>query len=331
MEILHASESDLERAGIAIAEGKLVVIPTETVYGLGADVFNVKAVANIFAAKARPSFDPLIIHIADLQEIDRLARSISVKAMRLAERLWPGPLTLILPKRAEVPDLATAGLDTVAVRFPSHPLARKIIAYSRTAVAAPSANPFGYLSPTTAAHVVSMLGDKVDFIVDGGPCAVGVESTVVDMTAEVPVILRPGGMPVERIREVIGDVIVDSGKAVKVSSPGQLDSHYAPHTPLYLVEFGALSGGSFAASTQSSRFIALVFNGSRAEILKGDNRFEDVFCLSESGDMGEAAARLFALLHDFDSSDYDAIFAEKAPEVGLGSAINDRLRRASRK
>ena len=334
MELLDSSDENLKIAGAAIAAGKLVVIPTETVYGLGADAFNPDAVARVFEAKARPAFDPLIVHISKLADIDRVATAFPPKARLLAEALWPGPLTMILPKRNEVPDIVTSGLDTVAVRFPVHPVARKIIEYSGTVVAAPSANPFGYISPTTAKHVAKTLGNRVDFIVDGGPCSVGVESTVIDMTYATPVLLRPGGMPVERIREIVGEVLIPKKKGGPIASPGQLKSHYAPHTALSLYDWmgmpaaiQSLAGRGFAPG----RAVAIAFDASRARIFESMGLFERVRVLSERGDMREAAARLFALLHELDNEGFAAIYAERVPDEGLGRAINDRLFRASKK
>lgn len=286
MELLDSSEGSLRRAGAAIAAGKLVVIPTETVYGLGADAFNPDAVARVFEAKARPAFDPLIVHISTLDDIDRVATAFPPKARLLAEALWPGPLTMILPKRGEVPDIVTSGLDTVAIRFPIHPVARKIIEYSGTVVAAPSANPFGYISPTTASHVAKTLGDKVDFIVDGGPCSVGVESTVIDMTYATPVLLRPGGMPVERIREIVGEVLMPTKRGGPVASPGQLRSHYAPHTTLSLHDWMGLPKaiqGFADKGLPPRRAAAIAFDASRARIFESMGLFERVCVLSERG------------------------------------------------
>lgn len=329
MELLDSSDENLRRAGAAIAEGKLVVIPTETVYGLGADAFNPEAVARVFEAKARPAFDPLIVHIARLDDIERIAAAFPPKARLLAEALWPGPLTMILPKRDEVPDIVTSGLDTVAVRFPVHPVARKIIEYSGTAVAAPSANPFGYISPTTATHVARTLGDRVDFIVDGGACEVGVESTVIDMSRDQPALLRPGGMPVERIRDIIGEVLMPKKKGGPVSSPGQLASHYAPNTGLFLFDY--LSLPEALETMPAGRCAALVLDESRARALEATGKFETIFTLSRDGDIREAASRLFALLHLMDGERFSAIYAERVPDMGLGRAINDRLYRASKK
>jgi len=334
MELLDSSDENLKRAGAAIAAGKLVVIPTETVYGLGADAFNPDAVARVFEAKARPAFDPLIVHISKLADIDRIAMAFPPKARLLAEALWPGPLTMILPKRNEVPDIVTSGLDTVAVRFPVHPVARKIIEYSGTVVAAPSANPFGYISPTTARHVAKTLGDRVDFIVDGGPCSVGVESTVIDMTYDTPALLRPGGMPVERIREIIGEVLIPKKRGGHVASPGQLKSHYAPHTALYLYDWMTLPGAIQTLTDRGlppGRAVAIAFDAARARVFESTGFFERVCVLSERGDMREAASRLFALLHELDTEGFGTMYAERVPDEGLGRAINDRLYRASKK
>ncbi|MCE1196588.1 threonylcarbamoyl-AMP synthase, partial [bacterium] len=301
---------------------------------------NAEAVARVFEAKARPAFDPLIVHIASLADVGRVAAEFPPNARRLAEALWPGPLTMILPKRAEVPDIVTSGLPSVAVRFPVHPVARKIIEYSGTVIAAPSANPFGYISPTTARHVAETLGDRVDFIVDGGPCAVGVESTVLDMTGARPTLLRPGGMPLERIREIVGEVAIPRGGAVAeageaAASPGQLKSHYAPRARLYLCGYRALpeAMGGFPrrAKEGRGRSAALVLDAARAEALRATGLFDAVFTLSPAGDMREAASRLFAALHELDAEGFGAIYAERVPEEGLGRAINDRLYRASMK
>jgi len=263
MRILSTSEPDLRLAASALASGKLVALPTETVYGLGANAYDPEALARVFEAKRRPTFDPLIVHIADLATLDKiadfslLAPVAAGLAHALAASLWPGPLTLILPKKAIIPDLATSGLPTVAVRFPAHPVALRLIALSTGAVAAPSANPFGYISPTDARHVADTLGDRIDFIVDGGPCEVGVESTVLDLTSQGPTILRPGGMPRERIEAVIGPVSVLVSKSFSAIgpdvtngqepqagpasvSPGLLASHYAPRAPLELFPYGHL-------------------------------------------------------------------------------------------
>ena len=330
MELLSPTDENLRRAGECIAHGGLVGLPTETVYGLGADAFNVRAVAHTFEAKARPSFDPLIVHIASLEGVDRVAEVPSKKAQLLMERLWPGPLTLIMPRKPEVPDIVTSGLDTVAMRFPSHPVARAIIAYSGTAVTAPSANPFGYLSPTTAFHVAQGLGDRVDIIVDGGPCSVGVESTVLDMTVDPPHILRPGGMPAEAIEAVIGFIDKSpAGEAASVAkaSPGLLKSHYAPRTPLYLVKSGAIA----FARPEGKAAALLIGPASASSFAATEGRFALTRYLSSTGDLVEAAAGLFTALHELDAGGFGQIWAERAGDHGLGPAINDRLYKASKK
>ncbi len=329
MELLDSSDASLRRAGQAIAAGKLVVIPTETVYGLGADAFNPEAVARVFLAKRRPSFDPLIVHIAAIEQVESLAAEFPAKARLLAETLWPGPLTLVLPKRTEVPGIVTSGLDTVAIRFPSQILAQKIIEYSGTAVAAPSANPFGYISPTTAAHVIHGLGDRVDFIVDGGPCKVGVESTVLDMTGPLPRLLRPGGLPLERIKEIIGEVIVPQGSQPEtIASPGQLPSHYAPHARLHLLSKKKLSS-IIDTINKPEECACILFNAESKNSMPSDKILPRTVVLSETGNMVEAASRLFAILYDLDAEGFSAIYAEQVPDEGLGKAINDRLKRAS--
>lgn len=334
MEILGTSEADLERAGRALAGGRLVAFPTETVYGLGADAFDPIAVAGIFEAKRRPSFDPLIVHIAAPGDARLVAAEIPPKAQALMDALWPGPLTLILPKREDVPDIVTSGLPSVALRCPAHPVAREIIRRAGVPVAAPSANPFGYLSPTTAAHVASMLGDRIDFIVDGGPCRVGVESTVLDMTVDPPRILRPGGMDAAEIERIVGQIELFDRKVASPTSPGQLESHYAPHAALHLYGQGELPGAALrsgALAGPDPAAAALVFDSGAAERLRETELFGVVECLSAMGDPREAAARLFSLLHRFDAEGRPRVWAERIPPEGLGAAVNDRLYKASRK
>jgi L-threonylcarbamoyladenylate synthase len=340
MNILPPSDEGLRRAAEALAAGLLVAFPTETVYGLGGDGFNRHALASIFAVKGRPRFDPLIIHIAELDSLERIAAPASLElALRnkldaLCARLWPGPLTLILPKQPEVPDLATSGLPTVAVRFPDHRVAQQLIRLSTGAVAAPSANPFGYLSPTRAEHVQEQLGDQVTFIIDGGPCGIGVESTVLDLSTGSPRILRPGGTPRERIEEIIGPVEgppVDPGRILH--SPGQLKSHYAPRTALTLhcreemlllpyepsAAYLFFDRSSWDAWVQAHPYdVAPSWTGTAR-----------IRLLSEMGNLHEAAARLFDLLHELDKIGVSVIRAEWVPETGLGAAINDRLSKAA--
>ena len=315
-----------------MAAGGLVAFPTETVYGLGADAFNSSALARVFEAKNRPRFDPLIIHIAEENALDRIVDTASLnRAARerlslLSVRFWPGPLTLVLPKRAEVPELATAGLAAAAVRFPSHPVAQKLIRLSTGAVAAPSANPFGCLSPTRAGHVRDQLGERVDCIIDGGRTEVGIESTVLDISGERPAILRPGGTSREAIEAVIGPVELNTASQAAPQaapmSPGQLKSHYAPGTPLILHRNGALASLPVTSGEGRLYFSPPPF------LVSGKEAGGNTRILSKSGDLCEAAANLFDMLHELDSLGLSLIRAEEAPGYGLGEAINDRLRRA---
>lgn len=314
--ILPASPESVTRAAAALREGKLVVFPTETVYGLGADATNGEAVAAIFAAKGRPQFNPLIVHVADAAALDALIEWNEV-ARLLAGQFWPGPLTLILKRRKDCPVslLASAGLDTLAVRIPSHPVARDLLRAFGKPVAAPSANLSGKLSPTTPLHVAESLGDKVELILAGGKSSVGVESTVVDVTGARPVILRPGGVTREQLEKLLGpmdEAASVAGNAPR-ASPGQMESHYAPDLPLRL-------NAESAAPDE-----ALLAFGPDALVKGGAHRLN----LSANGDLNEAAANLFAMLRELDRPQFRGIAVMRIPENGLGAAINDRLKRAS--
>jgi L-threonylcarbamoyladenylate synthase len=319
-QILPASEAATVAAARALADGGLVGFPTETVYGLGADATNAAAVARLYQAKGRPSFNPLIAHVGDLQAARKIAR-FDALAMRLAEAFWPGPLTLVLPKADGCPvaDLATAGLDTVAIRIPAHPVARDILRAFGGPVVAPSANLSGHVSPTTAAHVQSDLAGRIDLIVDGGPVEVGVESTIVGCF-EAPMLLRPGGLPREAIERVLGRTLTGvpeqpAGEATAPLAPGMLASHYAPRTPVRL-EAGRVEPGE-----------ALLAFGPGA--VAGYEAAIAVMNLSERGDLAEAAANLFGYLRSLDSKQALGIAVMPVPDHGLGEAINDRLRRAA--
>jgi L-threonylcarbamoyladenylate synthase len=334
---LELNEKNILIAAELIRAGKLAAFPTETVYGLGCDAFNTEALARVFEVKKRPRFDPLIIHIASLDTLDRLVdfSRLGPEARHrlsvLSRALWPGPLTLVLPKLKTVPDLATGGLETAAVRFPAHDGALRLIAASTGAVAAPSANPFGYLSPTRAEHVREQLGGAVDIILDGGPASIGVESTVLDISGPSPRILRPGGTPRSAIEALTGPLAADGLRASGggISSPGQLKSHYAPSKPLYLHTSAEMRRLDFPASAA-----CLFFNQASLEAFAGHNKLGaagaggQFFVLSASGSLAEAAARLFDTLHTIDALPVSLIHAERAPETGLGAAINDRLTRA---
>lgn len=294
--------------------GGVVAIPTETVYGLAANAFDARAVARIFEIKRRPSFDPLIVHVLDAAMLDRVVSSVSALARALMERFWPGPLTLVLPKSSALPALVTSGLLTVAVRMPAHPVARALLERTNLPLAAPSANPFGRLSPTRAEHVVRRLGASVDAIVDGGPSSYGLESTIVALDP-TPRILRPGAIAPEEIATVTGPIALESPTGSAPLGPGQLAHHYAPTTPVRIVDAPVP-----AAQRARAGFIGLT---------RPPEGYAAVRVLSDRGDLREAAARLFEALHELDELALERIDAQAIPEHGLGVAIMDRLRRAS--
>jgi L-threonylcarbamoyladenylate synthase len=318
--ILPAGEAAVAEAARCLGQGGLVAFPTETVYGLGADASNPRAIARLYQAKGRPAFNPLIAHVGDLAAAMRIAR-FDARATALAEAFWPGPLTLVLPKSGDcaVADLATAGLDTIAVRVPAHPVARDILRAFGGPVVAPSANLSGHVSPTTAAHVQSDLAGRIDLIVDGGAVAVGVESTIVGCFDE-PMLLRPGGLPRGEIERVLGralaqppdDADSDSGQPL---APGMLASHYAPRTRVRLDAIGIEPGEALLAFGPAA--------------VPGADAAAAVMNLSARGDLDEAAANLFGYLRALDVSGARAIAVMPVPHHGLGEAINDRLRRAA--
>ncbi len=319
MPILPVSDSTLRRAAEILRAGGVVAFPTETVYGLGADALAPEACARIFAIKRRPYFDPLIVHVTGRDAAFDLSAARDVRAERLADAFWPGPLTLVLAKNERVPDIVTAGLPTVAVRVPAHPVARALIAASERPIAAPSANPFGYISPTRAEHVAAQIGGEVELILDGGPCEVGVESTIVDLSGAEPVLLRPGGIESERLEAIVGPLVrAQSGAAPR--APGQLPSHYAPRTPLRLL------GSAAGRAPSGSKIGLLAFTPPASEVAES---FAALEVLAPSGDLREAAARLFAALHRLDGAGVEVIWAEPVPAAGVGVAIVDRLRRAA--
>jgi len=309
----------IQQAAEIIKRGGIVAFPTETVYGLGADAFNPLAVARIFEAKRRPYFDPLIVHVASHGDPAKLVIDIPSDAKKLMERFWPGPLTVALLKREEVPDIVTAGLPSVAIRMPKHEMALSLIEQADCPIAAPSANPFGYLSPTTAEHVRDQLGDQIDFILNGGTCEVGVESTIVSFSKGKPRLLRPGGVELEEIESIIGKVEVIPIEEGRPSAPGMLPRHYAPRTPIIL------NWNDKNLDIYKNKKIGLLaFREPRNNL-----KFSKVEVLSKKGDIREAAANLFAAIRRLDALNLDLIVAESIPEIGLGRAIMDRLRRAS--
>jgi L-threonylcarbamoyladenylate synthase len=320
--ILPAVDSESIRlAGRIIKTGGLVAFPTETVYGLGCDAMNADAAAKVFEAKQRPQFDPLIVHIADPKQLNVVIEFLPVLGQRLMDAFWPGPLTLVLPKQPAVPDLVTAGLSTVAVRMPNHPVAQAFIREAGTPIAGPSANPFGYVSPTTAQHVADGLGSKIDLILDGGPCPVGVESTIVSLAGPQPELLRPGSITIEQLSAVIGSIRRLSAVNEKPIAPGQLSRHYATQTHLTILA----AGGARPILKDDERAGLLIHSQARDT----DDRFAAVEVLSPTGDLKEVARRLFAALRRLDSLGLDRIYVEPCKEEGLGVAIMDRLRRCA--
>ena len=308
-EMLHDDVAGIARAADLLRAGALIGLPTETVYGLAADAGNARAVAAIFAAKGRPTFNPLIVHVASLEAADEIAL-IDARAQELAQAFWPGALTLVLPSRGRVADLVTGGLDTIAIRVPAHPVARKVLAAFGGPIAAPSANPSGQISPTRASHVAAGLGHKVAAIVDGGPCDVGVESTILATGGSDVRLLREGGIARERIEAVLGTALVADLTPGRVEAPGQMERHYATQAPLMI-------GGELQPQE-----VSLGFGDMDADLN-----------LSASGDLIEAAANLFDMLHRADAlaatRGARTIRVAEIPNHGLGAAINDRLTRAS--
>ena len=311
----------IRQAAEMIRAGGIVAFPTETVYGLGCDALNPGAAAKVFEAKQRPTFDPLIVHLADRSMLDTVVTSVPPSAERLMDAFWPGPLTLILAKQPAVPDLVTAGLPTVAVRIPDHPIAQSLIREAQTPIAAPSANPFGYVSPTTARHVSDGLGDRVDLILDGGPCPVGVESTILSLVGNRPELLRPGSLSLEAIQSLIGPVDCTRPSEQTIHVPGQSPRHYATRTPVTILP----ASGAWPVRQGGERVGLLAV--SEPHGLAG--QFHTVEVLSSSGDLREAARHLFAALRRLDALGLDRIYAEPCAEQGLGLAIMDRLRRCA--
>jgi L-threonylcarbamoyladenylate synthase len=313
MPMVQATQDAIRRAAQALARGDIVAFPTETVYGLGANALDAYAVAKVFAAKERPRFNPLIVHVPGLAEAEEYAL-INDLARKLAHAFWPGPLTLVFKRRSicAIADLVSAGLDTLALRAPAHPVAQALLAKAALPIAAPSANRSGRISPTTAKHVEAELGDRPAMILDGGACPLGIESTVVGVTGQEPALLRPGAIPREAIERVLGAPLAAAAAAERVTSPGQQPSHYAPHTPLRL-----------DATTVGADEALLAFGG---DVPAGARV---TLNLSPSGNLEEAAAKLFAMLRELDQLRASAIAVMAIPATGLGEAINDRLRRAA--
>ncbi|WP_405329049.1 L-threonylcarbamoyladenylate synthase [Fibrobacter sp.] len=309
--------TSVSEAARLLKEGEVVAIPTETVYGLAGNAFEPKALAKIFAAKERPTFDPLIVHIADIAQLTDIAKDIPDSAYKLAEAYWPGPMTIILPKKDCIPDLCTSALPSVAVRFPSHPIAQAIIKESGLPLAAPSANLFKHVSPTTAEHVAAQLADRIAGIVDGGPCSVGVESSIISLVGE-PTVMRPGAITPEMFKAILGEVKIKestSKPGQPMLAPGQCDTHYRPQVPLY---YGEIPAGY----TLPEHTVRIAFGTQAGPIPATVN-------LSATGDMVEATSKLYAFMHDLDDPKFDLILVDPIPNTGVGMALNDRLKRAS--
>jgi L-threonylcarbamoyladenylate synthase len=323
--IFRPTQRNLARLAKALRAGELVAVPTETVYGLAGNALDARACKKIFEAKGRPATDPLIIHIQNLEELETLA-IVNDAALTLARAFWPGPLTMVLPKRDIVSDVLTAGRPSVAVRMPAHPLFRRFQRLARVPIAAPSANPFGYISPTTAEHVRASLGTKIRYILDGGPCAIGIESTIIDLRRpNSPQLLRPGAVTHEQLARALGvSVAAPKRSAAKSSAaqlaPGMLARHYSPRTPVVLHD--EFKAADLRASGAGDAWLFMA----KPTQLRGKN----IFWLDARGDLRGAARRLFSMLRKLDDAGFAKIHVERAnSNEGLGRAINDRLGRAA--
>jgi L-threonylcarbamoyladenylate synthase len=309
--------TDIDKAVQLLLEGGLVALPTETVYGLGANALDTNAVAKVFKAKNRPSFDPLIIHVASIEQAHEVAE-LNEDAIALLERFSPGPLTIVVPKKDVVPDLVTSGHPTVAVRIPNHPMTLEVIEKSRLCIAAPSANPFGFTSPTTAIHVQQQLGERIDAVLDGGACGVGLESTIVDLCGK-PKVLRLGGLALEELESVLGTLEVQTSSS-NPKAPGMLSSHYNPGATIRLFDnLDSLRSSIDSVDNSEIGFL----------VMSSDMNSDNVFNLSPSLNDEEAASRLFVGLRELGARGFKEIWAHYLPEEGLGRAINDRLKRAA--
>ncbi len=307
---------DIEKVKWILEQGELVAIPTETVYGLAGNALNVTAITKIFDVKNRPHFDPLIIHVPNIAVAEHYVENIPVIARTLMELFWPGPLTILLKRKSIIPDLVTSGLDTVGIRCPKHSLTQQLLSKLSFPLAAPSANPFGYVSPTKPEHVNEQLGDKIKYILDGGDCEVGIESTIVGFEDEMPTIYRTGGLSIESLERAIGKVNLQTHSSSNPKAPGQLQSHYAPRKKVFV--------GNIKELLQKHSTL-------RTGLLTFNTNFHHPhqFILSPSANLDEAAQHLFTALRELDKMPIDIILTEFVPDQGLGKAINDRLIRAA--
>lgn len=313
--------TDIVQASNLLKAGDVVAIPTETVYGLAANALDKSAVLKIYEIKNRPSFDPLIIHVSAISEIEKYAVSIPEQLKDFAELTMPGPLTLLLPKKSLIPDLVTSGLDRVAIRVPKHPLTLDLLSNLDFPLAAPSANPFGYISPTSAQHVNAQLGDKIPYILDGGACSVGIESTIIGIENDEIIVYRLGGLSIDYLEKYLGKITLAINQSSNPKSPGQIKSHYAPKKPFLLGNIEAL------IETHHTKKIGVLIFGPHN--LSAPNL--EIYNLSESENTFEAAMHLFDYMRKLDDSEVELIVADFLPQTGLGKAINDRLQRAAAK
>lgn len=334
MKTLYLTEKDIQRSADILRKGGLVGIPTETVYGLGANGLDQAAVSRIFEAKGRPQDNPLILHIPKAAWLERYCRDIPQCAYALAEKFWPGPMTMILPRKDLVPDAVTAGLDTVGMRCPAHSVCRAIIALADVPVAAPSGNTSGRPSPTTAQHMLEDMDGKIDAIVDGGPCTVGVESTIIDLTCDPPRLLRPGGITLEQLKSVLGEVAVDPAvtrlmcAGEKPKAPGMKYRHYAPKAPVTVVAGEAEKSAAYIAAHAASEDGIICFEEYIA-LFTGQTMTRPLMDLGPEGDKAEQARRIFDALRYFDHTDVPAIWAQCPDSKGIGLAIVNRLNKAA--
>lgn len=310
---------DIQKAVQLLTENQLVAIPTETVYGLAGNIFSEKAIKSIFSTKKRPFFNPLIVHIPSIDSLSDLVTHVPEKAKLLAAAFWPGSLTLVLKKSNKIPNLITAGKDTVAVRVPNHPITLALLKKLPFPLAAPSANPFGSISPTKPTHVENYFRNSIKMVLDGGSCANGIESTIIGFENEEPVIYRLGALPLEEIEALVGAISIKNKKEEKPDAPGMLARHYAPKTSTFLVDDVTAE----VKKHSEKKIGVLVFKSS----LNNENITEII--LSRKGSMQEAAANLYAAMHELDSKNLDIIIAERFSEFSLGKSINDRLKRAT--
>lgn len=311
--------TDIHKAAQHLTEGDVVAIPTETVYGLAANIYNEAAIRKIYEIKKRPLYNPLIVHLASSDKLESVVEEIPEKAVKLADHFWPGPLTLILPKKKTIPNLITSGKATVAVRVPRHKLTLELLKVIDFPLAAPSANPFGSISPTRADHVAKYFGEQIPMVLDGGECSRGIESSIIGFENGDPVLYRMGSISIEEIQSLIGSIKLMNKEEKSPAAPGMLARHYAPATPTVLVE----NAEAYLSKSNAKKIGLLSFDR-----VKNKDAFEKIELLSVNSDLEEAARNLYAALHRLDNSKLDLIIAERFPDIGLGRSINDRLERA---